>query len=54
MRKSAIDEIKQMEIDFSENLDENFYGMYGHDFNPKWWNCTTAEFLKELKNILTD
>jgi hypothetical protein len=48
----TLGEIRRFEIEYVNNLDEEFYKAYGYDFNPELWGYTTASFLEELKRPL--
>ena len=50
--EDTLSEISKFKNEAGKNLDEVFYALYGHDFNPKLWGYTTASLLEELKGLL--
>ncbi|HLX01879.1 MAG TPA: contact-dependent growth inhibition system immunity protein [Trinickia sp.] len=52
MRQAVLAEIEKFKREHSEDLDAEFYKIYGCAFNPKLWGHTTASFFDEMKHIL--
>ncbi|WP_028225947.1 contact-dependent growth inhibition system immunity protein [Paraburkholderia ferrariae] len=49
-----LNEIERFKNEAGENLDKEFYDLYGFNFSPVSWGYTTVSFFEELKRILSD